>query len=132
MWIRKTMRRPWRAGAMLGLLVALLTGIFASTGLQESLGVTGAVGYLAATPLFTIDAVLNANQGIQWLVLFAWWGAVGAALGWLVGRGRAGLAVAALFALTVMTAHAATRNDIGHALEGALGAVERGISDSLR
>jgi len=132
MSIRKILRRPWRTGAALGLLVAFLTGLLASTGLHESLGIADAVGYLAAAPIFTIDAVLNANQAIQWLVLFAWWGAIGAALGWLLGQGRAGLAVAALFALTVMTGHAATRTDIGHSLEGALRAIEQGIQDSLR
>jgi len=132
MSIRKIMRRPWRAGAALGLLVALLTGLLASTGLHESLGIADAVGYLAAAPIFIFDVVFSANQAIQWLVLFTWWGAVGAALGWLVGQGRAGWAVAVLFALTVMTAHAAARNDIGHTLEGALRAVEQSVRDSLR
>lgn len=118
------LRRPWGRGAVIGLMVAAVV----PAGL--AIGFDG-VRVLAAIPPFLYGPLLKAPQPLLWALFAAWWGGVGALVGWGIARGVRGRVGAALFLVVLGTAHLQTLASIERGLAGAADAMARILGTML-
>lgn len=116
-----------RTGAMVGLIVAVVTILAAITGLHEILGIEKAVYYFAAMPLFAFNVVSDAPGIVQWSLLVLWWISIGGAVGWAVAKAEGGLYVASVLLVLTVAGHLQTVTDIERDLSGNF----RGVSSAL-
>lgn len=118
-------KRPWGRGAAIGLLVAAVVLAALSTGFEDESGLKSALQFLAAVPPFLYGPLLQAPQPFLWALFAAWWGGVGALVGWGIARGVRGRVGAALFLVVLGAAHLQTLASIERGLAGAADAMAR-------
>lgn len=118
-------RRPWGRGAVIGLMVAAVVLVAPSTGFEDESRLKSALQFLAAIPPFLYGPLLQAPQLLLWALFAAWWGGVGALVGWGLTRGVRGRAGAALFLAVLAAAHLWTLASIERGLTGAAAAMAR-------
>ena len=118
-------RRPWGLGAVIGLMVAAVVPAALGIGLEDGSGLNSALQFLAAIPPFLYSPLLQAPQPLLWALFAAWWGGVGALVGWGLARGVRGRVGAALFLVVLVIAHLQTLASIERGLAGAADAITR-------
>lgn len=107
----------WRTGLIAGLILGSLLSLLLYHGWHAELGVEKPVRWLASCPPLSWRWVMDLSAEIQFAMLIAWWGMAGAALGWLVEGNRSDKATAALLAVTLLSAHNLSYNNLGLAVE---------------
>ena len=119
------LRRPWGRGAVIGLMVAAVVLAALGTGIGDRSGLKVALQFLAAVPPFLYGPLLQAPQPLLWALFAAWWGGVGALVGWGIARGARGRVGAALFLAALVVGHIRTWFAIERGLSGAADAMAR-------
>lgn len=118
-------RRPWGLGAVIGLMVA--AAVLAALGIEfeDESRLKSALQLLAAIPPFLYTPLLQAPQPLLWTLFAAWWGGVGALVGWGFARGVRGRVGAGLLLAALVVAHPQTLASIERGLAGAADAIAR-------
>ena len=103
-----------KKGAIIGLILAVVTIMAAITDLHTMLGLERVVYYFAAMPLFAFDVVNEAPSLVQWGILILWWISIGGAVGWAVAKAEGGLYVASVLIVLAVAGHLhATLEELG-------------------
>lgn len=118
-------KRPWARGAVVGLVVAAVVPAALGAGIGHRSALEVALQFLAAIPPFLYGPLLQAPQPLLWALFAAWWGGVGALVGWGIARGVRGRVGAALFLVVLGAAHLQTLASIERGLAGAADAMAR-------
>ncbi len=124
--------RPSSKGAAVGLILAGLIIIAASTHILQGTEFEGVFRFLAATPLLAFELVRDAPDSAQWLLLVAWLSSVGAALSWSISQGGGGLLFAAMMMLAVVSGHVQTEANVGNQIEGSMTRMSQGVSGLIQ
>ncbi|MBI4245843.1 MAG: hypothetical protein HY614_01510 [Candidatus Rokubacteria bacterium] len=119
------LRRPWGRGAVIGLMVAAVVLAALGIELEDESRLKFALQFLAAIPPFLYSPLLRAPEPLLWALLAAWWGGVGALVGWAIARGVDGRIGAALLVTVLLVAHRQTLASIERGLSGAAAAMSR-------
>lgn len=119
------LRRPRGRGAVIGLIVAAVVPAALATGIGGESGLKSVLQFLAAIPPFLYGPLLQAPQPLLWALFAAWWGGVGALVGWGLARGVRGRLGAGLLLAVLAAAHLQTLASIERGLAGAAGAMAR-------
>ena len=120
-----------KKGAVIGLLLAVITILAAITELHTLLGLERVVYYFAAMPLFAFDVVSEAPALLQWVILVLWWISIGGAVGWAVAKAEGGLYVASVLIVLAIAGHLQTLSDIERDLSGNLAGVKSALEDMM-
>ena len=102
----------WKQGMLFGLALGGLLAWLIYIGPPGELGIDRAVRFLAASPPFSLEFVLDWPQEIQLGILVAWWTMTGAALGHLLRGSPRDITIAILFAFTLLCAHRLTDDNV--------------------
>ena len=113
-------QRQWVKGAAAGIVVALGVLIIALSGMASDTVLQEMIGYLAAIPPFSLSAVRTAPDPVLGAAVIVWWPVVGAVLGWCVGRGNVGKAVAAVAVVALVLGQIQTKSIIERELGAAM------------
>ena len=119
-------RHTWAKGAAAGFVLAVLVVVAAYVGLtegrldEEPSLVTEVLWVLAAMPLFATAPVRNTPEAVQVVLFAAWCAAVGAVVGWGIGKGATSRVLAGLRLVFVVASHVHTKIKIEREVGGAL------------
>lgn len=105
--MEQDMGTAMRWGTMLGVAIAVLALLAATTGFHFALGIESIVDFVVATPLMNAPGLQGAGIIVQWMVVVAWFAVLGAAFGHCLHEGTDGWFVALVLAVAVVAGHAA-------------------------
>ena len=112
-------------GAIAGLLIAIITALFATLNKGwDNEWLRRVINFIASVPTLILDVKLNLPQILQNLLFFAYWTIVGAAIALLTTRKNPVFKIAAVICLiTLIFAHRAVQINLEREFEEALGAL---------